>query len=186
MSLDKTMDEIIKNAKKDASLVKKEGYDEAVSILKIAKANALKTEKNAISKTEDLAESMEKREFASAKLQCKRIELDAKKKVIDKVFVSVNEKVSELDSTVKKRIYENLLKKIADEMDIGCIFVNQKDSAITRSIAPKGVELKESNISGGMIVENKDKDIRIDATFDNLLEQVRDESLKSVSQILFE
>ena len=186
MGLDKTMDEIIKNAKKDASLVKKEGYDEAVSILKTAKANASETEKCAVSRAEDLVESIEKKELSSVKLQCKRIELDAKKKIIDKVFVSVEEKVSKLDLTAKKRIYDDLLKRLTDEMDIGCIFVNPKDSAIIRSIAPKTIEIEESDISGGMIVENKSKNIRIDATFDNLLEQVREDSLKTVSQILFE
>lgn len=185
MTLEKVVDEIIDKAKEDALALKKEGKSETVSILKKAKADASLVEKNAVGEAEAVIEAMEKKEIASTKLRCKRIELDAKKEVIDMVFGGLKEKVLEFDDKTKKKIYGKMIKKAMDEIaDARCVYVNAKDRSLVKSIAG-GLEVKEAGICGGVIVENKEGNVRIDCTFDSVLEDVSDEYLKDVSKILF-
>ena len=186
MTLDKVVDEIIDKAKEDANALKKEGKVEAVPILKKAKANASEIEDNAMDYAKGIIEAMEKKELASAKLQCKRIELDSRKEIIDTVFDKLQEKVMMLDDKTRKNIYEKMIKKAVSEMaDARYVYANAKDKSIVKPVAA-GLEVKEADIPGGVIVEDKDQNVRIDCTFDSMLEDVRDESLKDVSKVLFE
>ena len=186
MTLDKVVDEIICTAKADASALKKEGKVEAVSILKKAKANASEIEEDATDYAKGVIEAMEKKELASAKLQCKRIELDSRKEIIDKVFDKLREKVMMLDDKTKKNIYEKMIKNAVCELsDARYVYANAKDRSIVKSVAA-GLEVKEADILGGVIVEDKDQNVRIDCTFESVLDDVRDESLKDISKVLFE
>ncbi len=185
MTLDKVVDEIINKAKEDAKALKKEGNSEATSILKKAKSNASEIEADAIDYAKGVIEAMEKKELASAKLQCKRIELDSKKEIIDKVFDKLRQKVMMLDDKTKKNIYEKMIKKAANEMPARYVYANAKDKTLVKSVA-SGLEVKEAPILGGVIVEDKDQNVRIDCTFESVLEEVRNESLKDVSKVLFE
>ncbi len=185
MTLDKVVDEIIDKAKADANALKKEGKNEATSILKKAKANASEIEDNATDYAKGVIEAMEKKELASAKLQCKRIELDSRKEIIDKVFDKLRQKVMVLDDKTKKKIYEKMIKKAVREMDAKYIYINPKDKSLVKSIS-SGLEIKEAAILGGVIIEDKGQNVRIDCTFESVLEDVRNESLKDVSKVLFE
>ncbi len=185
MTLDKVVDEIISKAREDANALKKEGKSEAITILKKAKSNASEIEDNATDYAKGVIEAMEKKELASAKLQCKRIELDSRKDIIDKVFDKLRQKVMMLDDKTKKKIYEKMIKKAVSEMDARYVYVNAKDTGLVKSIA-SGLEIKEANILGGVIVEDKNQNVRIDCTFESVLEDVRDESLKDISKVLFE
>jgi len=184
MTLDNVIDEIISKAESDAKALKDEGMREAKEILKKAKDNTLEVEKTASGDAKKMAEAMERKELASAKLVCKRIELDAKKEVIDEVFDSLKEKISKVDERTKKRIYEKILKNTATEMDVKYAYVNPKDRSLVKSIS-KGIEIKDADIIGGMIFENEVQNVRIDCTFDSVLEDVKEECLKDVSKILF-
>ncbi len=184
MTLDKVMDEIISKAKADANTLKKEGKVEAITILKKAKANASEIEDDAVAYAKGVIEAMEKKELASAKLQCKRIDLDSRKDVIDKVFDKLREKVMMLDDKTKKNIYEKMIKKAVSEMDGRYVYANAKDKSLVKSVAA-GLEVKEEDILGGVIVEDNDQNVRIDCTFESVLEDVRDEYLKDVSKVLF-
>ncbi len=186
MTLDKVIDEIISKAESDAKALKEEGMREAKEILKKAKDNALEIEKTACSDAKKIAEAMERKEIASAKLACKRIELDAKKEVIDKVFDLLKEKISKIDERTKKRIYEKILKSASSEMDIKYAYANTKDRTVVKSISKsKGIEIRDANIIGGIIFENEEQNVRIDCTFASVLEDVKEECLKDVSKILF-
>jgi len=184
MTLDNVLEEITKKAKDDAKALKEQGMNEAKQILKKAKENAAEIEKSVTDETSKTTEAMEKREIASTKLNCKRIELDAKKVIIDEVFESLKERVSKLDEKTKKRIYDKMIKKAAAEMDIKYIYVNQKDAILAKSIT-SNIEIKDAGIAGGIIFENKDKNVRIDCTFDSVLEDVKEECLKDITKILF-
>lgn len=184
MTLDKVIDEITSKAESDAKALKDGGIREAKEILKKAKDNALDAEKTACDDAKKIAEAMERKEIASAKLACKRIELDAKKEVIGKVFDSLKEKVSKVDERTKKRIYEKILKSASSEMDVKYAYANPRDRSVVKSIS-KGVEIIDANIIGGIIFENEEQNVRIDCTFDSVLEEVKEECLKDVSKILF-
>ena len=184
MTLDNVIDEIICKAENDAKALKDEGTREAKEILKKAKDNALEVEKAASDDAKKMAEAMERKELASAKLVCKRIELDAKKEIIDKVFDSLKEKISKVDERTKKKIYEKILKSASSEMDVKYAYANPKDKPVVKSIS-KGIEIKDAEIIGGMIFENEEQNVRIDCTFDSVLEDVKEECLKDVSKILF-
>lgn len=184
MTLDKVIDEIISKTEIDAKALKEDGMREAKEILKKAKDNALDVEKTACEDAKKIAEAMERKEIASAKLACKRIELDAKKEVTDRVFDSLKEKVSKIDERMKKRIYEKILKNASSEMDIIYAYANPRDRPVVKSVS-KGIEIIDTDIIGGMIFENGEQNVRIDCTFDSVLEDVKEECLKDVSKILF-
>lgn len=184
MTLDDVVDEVIRKSNEDAKSIKKEGKDEALEILKKAKSKAMKIEKKILDDASIVIEAMNKKETASTKLQAKRVELDAKKEVIDKVFDSMNERVQKLDEKTKNKIYDKMIKRAVYEMDVKYVYVNKNDINLIKSIS-KDFVVKEAEILGGIIIENKEQNVRIDNTFDSILEETRDDCLKEVSEILF-
>ena len=89
----------------------------------------------------------------------------------------------------KEKLYQSLLKKAEKEIDVYAVYVNKSDFDVVKSIAKSILKnkesIKEEEILGGIIAENKDGTIRVDYSFDSLLEEFRQKSLADISEKLF-
>ena len=74
----------------------------------------------------------------------------------------------------------SLYRKAGSEIDIGKVYCNKKDSKMF-----KGVETSSTDIIGGLIAESKDGLIRVDYSFDTMLESIKENEIKGVVDALF-
>ncbi len=128
----------------------------------------------------DLKETLEKKEISSTELNAAKALLGEKKKQIDEVFEKVKEKLLNQGKSEKKNIIDKLLKKSSEEVEVARIYCNEKDKSLVNS----GKYVK-ADILGGLIAENNDKTIRVDYSYDVLLNTIKEEKLSEISKILF-
>lgn len=181
MALDKVADEIIESAMKEADALLAEAKRAAAEIAHAAEEQVRLQEREAGEHTQKVADALSRKELASAKLEVKRLQLDARKAVLDEVYSRLTEKIASLDEKEKAKIYKPLLSKA--EFEPGAIYANAKDAALVKKLTD--VPVKKADILGGLLLENKDRTIRLDHSFDTALEALKEDSLREVSRRLF-
>jgi len=185
MSLKKVSEEILADAKSKAQKIENEGRDEAKAILTEAKKKEEQIMNAKVKETRAVIAALERKEIASAKIAGKRLLLDAKKDAIARVRQETENRIASMDAATRKKMIDALLKNAMSELaDAKRVYVNNKDVAYAKKAA-RGLEVLEGSMIGGVVVENEDGTIRVDNTFDTLLEKVRKETVKDVSDILF-
>ena len=86
----------------------------------------------------------------------------------------------------KKTILKKLLTQALKEMDNAKYFYsNEDDKKIIKSINPNLSFADLVNTAGGFILENKDKTVRINNTFEVLMYKIRERETNEVNSILF-
>ncbi|MEK6876839.1 MAG: V-type ATP synthase subunit E family protein, partial [Nanoarchaeota archaeon] len=60
------------------------------------------------------------------------------------------------------------------------VYCNKNDAKLV-----KGFKAESSDITGGLIAENADGTVRVDYSFDTMLQNVKENELQKISKILF-
>ncbi|MCK4550734.1 MAG: hypothetical protein KAT91_02165 [Candidatus Aenigmarchaeota archaeon] len=184
MSLKNVSKEILVAAEKNAQSIEDEGRSEAKAILQEAKKKTDEILLKSKRETEDAIGALERKETASAKIISKKPLLDAKKDIIEETYETVEKRVFSLDDKTRKPLVESLLKQSLNELsDTATVYVNKKDALFVKKATK--IKVIEQDMLGGVIVENTDKTIRINNSFETLLESVKKETLKDTAEILF-
>jgi V/A-type H+/Na+-transporting ATPase subunit E len=180
MGLEAVKEEVIRSARnKEQSLIA-EARKKTSEIMKKAeeKAEAIKIQIN--TETKQLMDTIKKQELASAELENKKAILEAKKQLIESVFSKVQKKVEDLDSKKRQAYINKLLEKAKNDITVADVYCNEKDIKLV-----KGFSAKKINITGGLIAENKEKTVRVDYSFDTMLQNIKENELQSINKILF-
>ena len=172
--------EIISKAKDDASSIIKEANQEAAKIIKEAESKIESRRRESEEEAKFLIEASKKKALINAEIEAKRMELEAKKSLIEEVFEKAKERIGGIDNSKRNSITNSLYKKACNEIDIGKVYCNKKDSKMF-----KGVETSSTDIIGGLIAESKDGLIRVDYSFDTMLESIKENEIKGVVDALF-
>ncbi len=167
---------IISEAKSEADRIIKEGEEKAKEILEKARRDGEKE-----------AEALRRQELSSVRLEMKRLLLNKQREILEEVFKAVEERVKNIDLETKKRIYTALLKNHA--MDNMVIYSNKDDEDLVKSIIQElGLNARYGgNVEclGGFIIESADGEIRINLTFEELLNQLYEQKMSEISKMLF-
>jgi V/A-type H+-transporting ATPase subunit E len=182
MGLEQVKAEILQQAKKEASDIAKNAEKEAAKAAKDTGAELIAYEKEKEENFMRIAEVIKRKGIAQMGLDMKKLLLEAKKDAINSVFDAVKRKLHALPAAKKSEMLESVFKKAKKEIDAQLVFCNPRDAPLLKD---KGVEVREANISGGIIAENRDSTIRIDLSYEAILENIRHESLQEVSAELF-
>lgn len=127
-----------------------------------------------------------KRALASAELQARRALLEAKKDILDAVYEKMTDTISKMSSNDKTSLMKALVEKGQKELNAQYIYSNKKDADIVKRLS-KGLTFEGTiECLGGVVLENKDKTVGIDYTFDVVLQDLRKETLGEVAKTLFE
>jgi len=180
MGLEKVKDEILNNANREASRIKEEANNEVKKAMDDSEQRVNSYRNKANEDAKSIIESMKTKEKASAELELKKLNLDAKKALIEKVFVNAKNKICKLDENKRKEMIKKLLEKSIKELEIKSVYCNKIDAKFIQ-----GFDVKVENILGGIIAENDDGSVRVNYSYDSLLQSVRENSLKDVAKILF-
>ncbi|MEL7649655.1 MAG: V-type ATP synthase subunit E family protein [Sedimentibacter sp.] len=168
---EKTMQDIINNAKNEAEAIKK--------------AAAEKAEKE--------AESLKSRKESAAELQKRKMMLSAKQDAIKKSFNAALEKLRNMPEDEYMNLLANEIVRIPN--CAGTIVLNQRDKnnigeklvkAVNERLKAEKIALSNNTIesSGGFVLKNGA--IEINSTFETILDSMKDELTNEVANALFE
>lgn len=180
MGLEEVKEEILNSARSDSGKIIEEAKNEAQQILSKATKRVTEYKNKLKEDKKKLIENLEKMKIAQARSEAKKLILEKKKGIIDTVFEKSKQKLASLSDNEREKYIQKLIEKAKNEMEIVTVYCNKKDKKFLQDF-----ECQETDIIGGVIVENKDRSIRIDYSFETMLDNVKEASLQEISKILF-
>ena len=180
MGLEAVKEEILGSAKQQADSMLAEAKKESDRQMKEAQKKAEELMKKSEGETKKAIESIKRQELAFAELENKKLVLGAKKDIIESVFAEAAKKIQNQDDKKREQYIKKLLDKSGSDIEISHIYCNKKDAKFV-----KGMNVQNTEISGGIIAENKDKTIRVDYSFDTALQSIKETELQNISKLLF-
>ena len=182
MGLETVVKDIMDAAQAEVSKLDSEADAEVSLILDEAKQNAKRIMGERLAKAEDDIKKIRQQEISSGNLEVKRTLLNARKEILEKVYVQAVETISAFSPNKN----EELLKILIDtyEPNGKKIYSNAESEEIVKKLS--SLEYA-GNIDclGGVVIENEDGTIRLDYTYDVILKSVNERLLKQTSDILF-
>jgi V/A-type H+/Na+-transporting ATPase subunit E len=180
MGLEVVVKDVLTRGEDQANRIRQEGIDEANAIIAGAEKTAHQIRKEKREQTTGQIERRKNRELSSANLEVKRAILNAKKELLDRVYDEAIERLASLPESERENIIKQLLESQTDSTRV---FSNENDESLVKRISSLeyGGTIPSS---GGVMLENEDGTVLRDMTFDSLLKNVRDRSLKQLLQIL--
>ncbi|HLC59900.1 MAG TPA: V-type ATP synthase subunit E family protein [Candidatus Nanoarchaeia archaeon] len=180
MGLDSVKEEVIRNAKEQASLMLAEARKEAGNIVKEAEAKSEEMKAKSEADTRKQIDTIKRQELASSELESRKIVLDAKKQAIENVIAEARKRIESLDDRKREVYIKKLLEKSKKELEVAYIYCSKKDLKYV-----KETETIIMEMLGGIIAENREKTIRVNYSFETQLESVKETELQIISKLLF-
>ena len=180
MGLEAVKEEVIRQAKEQESVMIAEARRESNKQAKEAEKKTEEMKEKTDLETKKMIDTMKRQALASGELESKKMVLEAKKQIIENVFTEAKKRLDSLDEKKREALIKKLLEKSKRELEIEHVYCSRKDAKFI-----KGVNVEPADILGGIIGENNDKTIRIDYSFETMLEIIKESELQSINKILF-
>lgn len=180
MGLEAVKEEVIRSAKNQKQSLIAEARKETIRMMNEAEKKIAEMKEKSNVETKRMMDVIKKQELASAELENKKMLLEAKKQLIESVFSEVQKKIMALNGE-KNEVYLNkLLEKAKNDIGVENVYCSKKHTKFL-----KGLSTEPVDIIGGLIAENKEKTVRVDYSFDTMLESMKENELQTISKILF-
>ncbi len=192
MSLDTVVEDIREEAHARAENLREEGESRAEEILEEAEADAEEILEEAGREAEREIEQLREQRLSSAKLEAKQKRLEARRTVLGEVRERVEDELAALEGDSREELTRSLLEATSEEFDAGDdvrVYGREGDQRLLESILEgyDGYEYAgEYDCLGGVVVESDQSRVRVNNTFDSLLEDVWEDNLREISERLFE
>ncbi len=181
MGLEAVKEEIIRNARKQEEALLAEARQKAAEIIKDADREIETFREKSEAEAKRIMEIIKKQELASAELESKKILLGSKKQLINLVFAEAQKKIEALDAKKREVYMDKLLEKAKNDIEVAKVYCSKRDAKL-----PRGVDVEAADMIGGLTAENKDGTIRVDYSFESMLQSIKESELQSISKILFD
>jgi V/A-type H+-transporting ATPase subunit E len=189
------LDNITGRIKSDATKKAKQRINEAkkeANTLLTKAQKELDKEKKAIEQeTEKLIKIQRSRATSEAKLESRKMKLNAKEAVITQAFENANERLKRLGPKQNEKYLRGAIKNavglLGKEVEVLC---NREVSSLVTRIASEinpriTVSSEGVQYLGGAVIRAKNGTAQIDATFEGVLERIRNDLRREVAGILF-
>ncbi|MDS0476660.1 V-type ATP synthase subunit E [Natrinema sp. 1APR25-10V2] len=192
MSLDTVVEDIREEAHARAENIRSEGEARAEEIESAAREDADEIVANAEAEVEREIEQLREQRLSSSKLEAKQKRLEARRDVLGDVRDAVEEELAALEGDAREELTRDLLEAATDEFDEGDdvnVYGRGSDEALIESILADydGYQYAgEYDCLGGIVAESEQSRVRINNTFDTVLEDVWEDNLREISNRLFE
>ncbi len=180
MGLEKVKERVLEEARQKAKKAIETANAEAREILKSSSKQIQQRESELMAQLQAEVDAINRREAATAKLESKKLELTLRKELVESVFSQAKETLSKLPEPERASYVRKLLKKANSELKAAVIYCNKKDA---KSIT--GFKVVEADIAGGIIAESADGSLRVDYSYEALLEQLKDSLMPELDKLLF-
>lgn len=186
MALENVINEIYEKGRQEVQKIKEEAEKEAEKITAEAKDRAEDILRRASEDGEKEADRLRRQEISSVKLEMKRQMLDVQKKILDSVFDALKQRIKEMDVEARRKLTESLLRSATPGM---LVYSRREDEDLVKSIIQEmRLDVKYGgNVEclGGIILESEDGEVRLNLTFDELLNRLYELKIGEVAKILF-
>ncbi|WP_248908664.1 V-type ATP synthase subunit E [Halocatena marina] len=201
MSLDTVVEDIRDEARARANDTREDAEKQARSIISEAETDADEIVEERKREVERQIEQEREQRLSSAKLEAKQERLEARRDILEDVRESVEERIVSIEEN-RAELTRALLDDAAEEFDTDeeeiQVYGRADDAELIKSILAGddgtgvGNEYDEFTYAGeydclgGVVVETENSRIRVNNTFDSVFEDVWEDSLREVSERLFE
>lgn len=192
MSLETVVEDIREQARARADEIRSEAESEAAEITAEAEADAEEIREEILDEAErEIAQEREQR-LSSAKLEAKQARLEARREVLQSVRDDVEQEVAALSGEQREELTAALLGAASEEFDDDAtveIYGRAEDQELLEDLLSEydGYEYAgEFDCLGGVVAESKQSRVRVKNTFDSILDEVWEDSLREISDRLFE
>ncbi|AHG00276.1 ATP synthase subunit E [Halostagnicola larsenii XH-48] len=192
MSLDTVVEDIREEAHARAEDIRSQGETRAEEIESAAREDADEIVADAEDEVEREIEQLREQRLSSAKLEAKQKRLEARRDVLTDVRESVEDELTSLEGDTREELTRELLEAATvefDEDDTVTVYGRESDEELIESILEEydGYEYDgEYDCLGGVVVESEASRLRVNNTFDSVLEDVWEDNLQEISNRLFE
>ncbi|WP_276254723.1 V-type ATP synthase subunit E [Halomontanus rarus] len=192
MSLDTVVEDIREEAHARAEDIRAEGEARAEEIESAAEEDAEEIVTDAERAADREIEQLREQRLSSAKLEAKQQRLEARRDVLGEVREHVEKELTALEGDTREELTRELLEAASVEFDAGddvSVYGRSEDATLLESIVTDydGYEYAgEYDCLGGVVVESEQSRVRVNNTFDSILEDVWEDNLREISNRLFE
>jgi len=180
MGLEAVKEEILNSAKEQANSLIAEARREANRISRETEKKIEELQGKSEAETKRAIDIIKRQELASAELENKKMLLEAKKSVIESAFAEATTKLEALDDKKRESLMARLLEKARKDIDVAYVYCSKKDAKFLKNLNPE-----PAAIISGLIAEDREKIIRVDYSFETMLQGIKENELQSMSKILF-
>ncbi|AAM07503.1 TPA: V-type ATP synthase subunit E [Methanosarcina acetivorans] len=182
MGLEIVIKDIQEGARAEVSRINTEADAKASEITNEAKEVQKKMLGDSLAKVEEDLQKLHQQVISSANLEVKRITLNKRKELLDNVYSQTVESIKSMPASKN----EKLLKHIIDKYEAsGDKIYSSKASEETVRKLSSLTYAGNIDCIGGVVLENEDGTVRLDYTYDSILKNVYERSLKQISDILY-
>jgi V/A-type H+-transporting ATPase subunit E len=193
MSLDTVVEDIRDEARARAEEIRTEGRERADEIVADAESDAEEIVETREQEIERQISQRREQAISAAKLEAKQERLKARRDALETVREQTEEELASLSGDRREEFTRALLDASAAEFDAADDIVvrgRAADEAMLEAVLAdyEGFSLSDETVDclGGVVVESQRSRVRVDNTFDSILDTVWEENLKDVSGILFD
>jgi V/A-type H+-transporting ATPase subunit E len=192
MSLETVADDIRDEARARAQEIREDAETRAEEIVSEAEADAEEIRETREAEVEREIEQRREQSVSSAKLEAKQARLEARRDALSDVREAVEAAVADIDGERRRSLTGALLASAAAEFDDGesvSVYCRADDRALLEDLLTEydGFEVAgEYDCLGGVVVESEASRVRVNNTFDSILEEVWEDNLTELSDRLFE
>ncbi|WP_323172033.1 V-type ATP synthase subunit E [Natrialba sp. PRR66] len=192
MSLDTVVEDIREEAHARAEDIRETAETRAEEIESAAEADAEEIVAEAEAEADREIEQLREQRLSSAKLEAKQKRLEARRDVLGDVREEVETELASLEGDTREELTRDLLDAASsefDEDDDVSVYGRSDDQELIESILTDydGYEFAgEYDCLGGVVVESEQSRVRVNNTFDSVLEDVWEDNLREISTQLFD
>ena len=180
MGLESVKDEILNSAKSQANAMLAEARKEANRIAAEAEKRIEEMKAKSEAESKRAMDTIKRQEMSSAELESKKMLLEAKKQIVEAVFADARKKIESLPDKKREELLKKSLERAKKDIEIAHVYCSSRDAKFI-----KGFDVQSTDIIGGLIAENRERTIRVDYSFETLLQGIKENELQSISKLLF-
>jgi len=182
MGLEKVIENIQKEGKEKITGILQDAEMQAAQIIQTKQKTLDETAVKKRHEQDKQINLLKTQETSSVEIEVKKIRLNAEKDILTQTY---QECLIALSSLPHEKILSFLLKKAQQELpEAAYVYSNARDEPIIRAQTkiPYGGTI---DTLGGIIVENKERTLKIDYLYETIAELVWERSLKEIAKKLF-
>lgn len=191
MSLDSVADDIREQAREEADEILAEAEAEAESIIAEAKQDAEEIVETREREIERQIAQEREQGLSSANLEAKQLRLRARRDELDNVRDAVSNRIGAIEGDEREQLTAPLLDAALEEFGPDeelIVHGRAEDEDLLQTLTDDDRLTVGDPVEclGGVIVEGTETNVRVDNTFDAILDDVWDDSLRAISDRLFD
>lgn len=191
MSLDTVVEDVRDEARARAEEIREAAESEADEIIAEAEADAERIREERLAEVDRQIDQEREQTLSSAKLEAKQERLGARRDVLEDVHDEVEAAIAGLDDDRRRELTETLLDATLaefDDDDAVAVYTRAEDVELLEElVTDRNAEVDgEVDCLGGVVAESDTSRVRVNNTFDSVLESVWDDELKNISERLFD